>query len=43
MSEFTPGDARALDAWMTDHAGRFELFLHAFDETPVEMRLLAAA
>ena len=43
MSEFTPDDARALDGWMADHAGRFELFLHAFDETPVEMRLLAAA
>src|SRR5687768_13554392 len=43
MSEFTPPDARALDAWMADHAGGFELFLHAFDETPVEMRLLAAA
>jgi hypothetical protein len=43
MSEFTPDDARKLDGWMAEHAGRFELFLHAFDQTPVEMRLLAAA
>src|SRR6187399_2946858 len=34
MSEFTPVDA---------HAGTFELFLHAFDGTPMEQRLLAAA
>jgi len=43
MSEFTPDDARKLDGWMAEHAGSFELFLHAFDQTPVEMRLLSAA
>ncbi len=43
MSEFTPDDARALDGWVEEHAGDFELFLHAFEQTPVEQRLLAAA
>src|SRR5688572_22523405 len=43
MSEFTPADAAELDAWSMAHAGEFELFLHAFDGTPVEQRLLAAA
>lgn len=43
MSEFTEGDARALDGWVAAHTGRFELFLHAFDGTDVEQRLLAAA
>ncbi|OFW15054.1 MAG: hypothetical protein A3F70_00725 [Acidobacteria bacterium RIFCSPLOWO2_12_FULL_67_14] len=43
MSEFADADASALDGWAQAHAGRFELFLHAFDGTPVERRLLAAA
>jgi hypothetical protein len=43
LSEFTPTDAAALDAWAAAHAGAFELFLHGFDGTPVEQRLLAAA
>jgi len=43
MSEFTPADAQALSEWVDAHAGRFELFLHAFDGTPMEQRLLAAA
>src|SRR3954470_6846513 len=43
MSEFTPADAQALAAWVEAHAGRFELFLHAFDGTSMEQRLLAAA
>lgn len=43
MSEFTPADAQALAEWVEAHAGRFELFLHAFDGTPMEQRLLAAA
>lgn len=43
MSEFTPADAQALAEWVEAHAGRFELFLHAFDHTPMEQRLLAAA
>jgi hypothetical protein len=43
MSEFTPTDAQALAEWVEAHAGQFELFLHAFDGTPMEQRLLAAA
>ena len=34
MSEFTPDDARVLDAWAASHQGGYELFLHAFDGTP---------
>ena len=30
MSEFTPEDARVLDAWAEGHRGGYELFLHAF-------------
>jgi hypothetical protein len=43
MSEFSDGDAADLDVWAAAHAGQFELFLHAFDGTEVEHRLLAAA
>lgn len=43
MSEFTPDDARALGTWVTEHAGRYELFLHAFDGTPIEHELMASA
>ncbi len=43
MSEFSPGDAQGLAEWVDAHTGGFELFLHAFDGTDVEMRLLAAA
>ena len=43
VSEFTPGDARDLDAWSEAHAGRFDLFWHAFDDTEIERRLLARA
>jgi hypothetical protein len=43
LSEFTPTDARALDEWVTAHAGRYELFLHAFDGTDVEHRLMRSA
>jgi hypothetical protein len=43
MSEFSPDDARVLDRWAAEHAGRFELFLHAFDGTPTEERLIAGA
>ncbi|MBI3048993.1 MAG: glycosyltransferase [Acidobacteria bacterium] len=43
LSEFSESDAADLDAWGRAHAGCFELFLHAFDGTPVEQRLLAAA
>jgi hypothetical protein len=43
LSEFTHGDAADLDTWSQAHVGEFELFLHAFDGTDVERRLLAAA
>jgi len=43
MSEFTPEDARVLDAWAEGHQGGYEIFLHAFDGTPLEQRLIAAA
>ena len=43
MSEFTPEDAQSLAEWVDAHAGKFELFLHAFDGSPMEHRLLAAA
>ena len=43
MSEFSSQDALALDAWIGRHPGGFELFLHAFDDTALEKRMLAAA
>ena len=43
MNEFTAEDALALDTWIDRHAGQFELFLHAFDDTALEKRMLAAA
>jgi hypothetical protein len=43
MSEFTPDDAQALSEWVEAHVGQFEIFLHAFDGTAFEKRLLAAA
>jgi hypothetical protein len=43
LNEFTDDDAADLDLWSASHSGRFELFLHAFDGTPVEQRLVAAA
>jgi hypothetical protein len=43
MSEFTLEDARALDAWAAANAGAFELFLHAYDDTPIEQRLIGGA
>ena len=43
MSEFTGPHAADLDTWTQSHAGDFELFLHAFDGSPVELRLLQAA
>ena len=36
LSEFTPADATDLDLWGQAHAGQFELFLHAFDGSPIE-------
>jgi len=43
LSEFSPADADALGRWVGGQAGRFEVFFHAFDGTPVEKQLLAAA
>jgi len=43
LSEFTPEDAHSLDGWIAAHPGGFELFLHAFDGTPTEGRLVAGA
>ena len=43
MSEFTSDAAHSLDEWIATHQGQFELFLHAFDGTPTEERLIAGA
>jgi hypothetical protein len=43
MSEFSAEDALALDTWVERQTGQFELFLHAFDNTALEKRMLAAA
>ena len=43
MSEFSEADAAELDLWAMAHSGGFELFLHAYDGTEIEQRLVAAA
>jgi hypothetical protein len=43
LSEFTGDDARALHEWVIPHAGKYELFLHAFDGTEIEQVLMASA
>src|SRR5689334_20039661 len=43
LSEFSERDAADLDLWASAHRGRFELFLHAFDGTEIEKRLVASA
>lgn len=43
LSEFNERDAADLDLWASAHQGLFELFLHAFDGTPIEQRLVASA
>ena len=43
LSEFSERDAADLDLWSTAHRGKFEVFLHAFDGSPIEQRLVAAA
>jgi hypothetical protein len=43
ISEFTVEDARLLDEWAAAHRGGYELFLHAFDGTPIEQRLITGA
>ena len=43
LSEFNARDAEDLDLWSASHQGQFELFLHAFEDTPIEQRLVASA
>jgi len=43
LSEFSVADACDLDLWAASHSGQFELFLHAYDGTDIEQRLVAAA
>jgi hypothetical protein len=43
LSEFSDADAADLDIWTQAHRADFELFLHAFDATEVERRLVSAA
>ena len=43
MSEFSEADTADLDLWSQAHAGKFELFLHAFEGSEMEQRLVAAA
>ncbi len=43
LSEFSDEDAADLNVWCAAHAGRFELFLHAFDGTEIEKCLVANA
>jgi hypothetical protein len=43
LSEFSESDAADLRIWAEAHAGRFDLFLHAFDGTEVELTVLQAA
>jgi len=43
LSEFSSPDVADLDMWSAAHRGRFELFLHAYDGTDVERRLVASA
>ncbi|NOT43149.1 MAG: hypothetical protein HOP14_00930 [Acidobacteria bacterium] len=43
LSEFSPADAADLDLWSQAHRGTFDLFLHAYDGTEIEQRMVAAA
>ena len=43
LSEFNTRDAEDLDLWASAHQGQFELFLHAFEGTAIEQRLVASA
>ena len=43
LSEFSDPDVRFLDAWVRRYGGDFELFLHGFDGTETERRLIKAA
>lgn len=43
LSEFAAEDVAPFDAWVLDAGLPFELFLHAYDDTPTERRLLQRA
>jgi len=43
LSEFSAEDARALHDWVSAQAGRYELFLHAFDGTEIEQAIMSSA
>jgi hypothetical protein len=43
LSEFSSNDAADLDLWASSRPGEYELFLHAFDGTEIERRLIASA
>jgi len=43
VAEFTADDAGILDRWMAGQHGQFDLFLHGFDGTDIEQRLILAA
>src|SRR5262245_839586 len=43
LSEFDESHVADLDLWSQAHRGQYELFLHAFDGTEVEKRLVEAA
>jgi len=43
LSEFSAADAELLGSWIVERDGRFDVFFHAFDGTPVEKALLASA
>ena len=43
LSEFSDSDVADLDRWSNARRGSFELFLHAFDGTEVEKRLVVSA
>lgn len=43
LAEFSSPDVPLLDAWLTGHAGDFDVFFHGFDDTPSERALLRRA
>ncbi|MSO82601.1 MAG: glycosyltransferase family 1 protein [Acidobacteria bacterium] len=43
VAEFSATDAEALGSWIAGHPSQFDLFLHGFDGTDIEKRLIVAA
>lgn len=43
VAEFSATDAGALGSWIAGHPSQFDLFLHGFDGTDIEKRLIVAA